>query len=86
MKTKQKNSGMFSRILITTLPFVFVMFLIMLFLLQYINIMNYKKIYDNNLIMLFQISWQRSFHFFCNTSNNIMDIPFSTHYSNPLVE
>jgi len=69
MKTKQKNSGMFSRILITTLPFVFVMFLIMLFLLQYINIMNYKKIYDNNLIMLFQMMSKNSQYSFL--TNNV---------------
>ncbi|MGE3062635.1 MAG: methyl-accepting chemotaxis protein [bacterium] len=67
MKNKSKAHSMFRRILFTTLPFVFVMFFLMLLAVQYINIANYKKTYDNNLVMLFEMIAKNSqFSFLTN--------------------
>ena len=75
MKANQKNSGMFSRMLLTTLPFVFVTLLILLLLVQYININNFKKTYDNNLVMLFQMMSRNSqFSFLTNNVDGFKEI------------
>ena len=75
MKTNKKNSGMFSRMILTTLPFVFVTLLILLLLVQYININNFKKTYDNNLVMLFQMMSRNSqFSFLTNNVDGFKEI------------
>lgn len=70
MTNKQRSGGMFGRILLTTLPFVFVMFLVMLLLVQYINISNSAKTYNNNLVMIFEmVSKNSQFYFLTNNSS-----------------
>ncbi|MDD3803214.1 MAG: HAMP domain-containing methyl-accepting chemotaxis protein [bacterium] len=74
MKNKQKSHGMFRRILFATLPFVFLMFLVILLIVQYINIANYKKTYDSNLTMLFELIAENSqFSFLTNNADGFAE-------------
>lgn len=55
MKKFKFRKNMFSRMIISTLPFMFFIILIVIILLSYINIMDFRKLFNSNTSMLMNI-------------------------------